>query len=69
VLPGARYLLAVSLAAAGRDEEARGELRRVPEDPFFDAAQKMAGRLSDRDDDLAQRLPPTRRALRQPLSR
>jgi predicted CXXCH cytochrome family protein len=49
VLPGARYLLAVSLAAAGRDAEARAELRRVPEgDPFFDAARKMAGKLERR---------------------
>jgi hypothetical protein len=45
-LPGARYLLGVSLATAGRDAEALAELRRVPpEDPFFDAARKTEGRL------------------------
>jgi predicted CXXCH cytochrome family protein len=46
LLPGARYLLGVSLAALGREGEALAELRRVPEgDPFFAAAQKMARSL------------------------
>jgi hypothetical protein len=46
VLPGARYLLALSLAGAGRDPEAMAELRRVPPaDPFHAAAQKLARKL------------------------